>query len=681
MRKHFKKIIWAEILLLAAYIIFLANVLETPGKAVDIPAEAWRSHYIDPLGEWSVTEGQIPEASGTAVDLIFAPYIPLEKGYYDIDIRYSCDSTQSARPYANGENLQLIDGHLFTLLKTRTHETYSFRLTEDIDNFEVQIKYNGKGDFAVSGIRITASHAPEKIGLLWLLLFFGVLDAFVILSGKPREVRFSALSVILIALVSSLPLFMKGYNMYNLHDSSFHLMRIEGIVSELRYGHFPVRIGSAWLGGYGYPVSIFYGDALLYFPALLRICGVPLIAATKIYIFAVNLVTSWTAVVCFNRMFASRRIGAFTALLFMTSPYRLVDVYVRSAVGEYSAMIFFPPAALAFWNMCTGKNTGKTECRRNALLLGVSMAGIIATHVLSAEMSVFVLVLSALVLYRKFFTQDNLLTVCRAAGTALLLSAFFLVPFLDYYLNVPVNITSTIHADEVTLIGQNAIPFPDLFAFFSSPFGEGEKLLCTPGIVLMAALAFSIWLWTEGKASTQTKILTLLSLLMLLLATNIFPWDFLSLHSRTFRFLSSIQFPWRFIAFATLLLTILTGNLLQEHAAEPAESTVFSGLLPELVLATVLMTCVFTSFYADEATRYERYDLYDINTYSVISAEYLRTEPGSLTRIEQIRDEQDGRFKGENTVYIAELERWGTDFLIGVKTNDSEAVVTAPIQN
>lgn len=44
------------------------------------------------------------------------------------------------------------------------------------------------------------------------------------------------------------------------HDLIFHLYRIEGIAQGLIEGQFPVRMQTVQAAGYGYPVSIMYGD-------------------------------------------------------------------------------------------------------------------------------------------------------------------------------------------------------------------------------------------------------------------------------------------------------------------------------------------------------------------------------------------------------------------------------------
>lgn len=74
-----------------------------------------------------------------------------------------------------------------------------------------------------------------------------------------------------ITVISSIPLLSR--TLLWGADLEFHLFRIEGIAQGLRDGQFPVLMQTVQVGGYGYPVSVMYGDALLYIPALLHLMG------------------------------------------------------------------------------------------------------------------------------------------------------------------------------------------------------------------------------------------------------------------------------------------------------------------------------------------------------------------------------------------------------------------------
>ena len=212
-------------------------------------------------------------------------------------------------------------------------------------------------------------------------------------------------------------------------DLGYHLRRIENIAMGLADGRFPVRIQSDWLLGNGYAVGVFYGDILLYFPAALRLLGVPVTAAYDLYLFAVTLFTAAAAYYAVRRLAWPRMSALAAAVLYTLSAYRLCDVTDRAALGEYTALAFLPLAAAGLW---------RTLCPDSSrlpgwLLLVLGLSGVLQSHLLSFELTVLCLALAALVLARRTFARAALVRLAGAAGVFCALNAGFLVPLLDYY--------------------------------------------------------------------------------------------------------------------------------------------------------------------------------------------------------------------------------------------------------
>ena len=318
-------------------------------------------------------------------------------------------------------------------------------------------------------------------------------------------------SIIFIVLFSSLLLLFPGTTLG--HDGTFHLMRIDGLADELRRGNIPVRLQSLWLEGYGYPVSIYYCDILLYFPALLRLIGVPLTVAYKIYILGVNFATVLIAYICFKKIFKSTKIGLILSLVFSTAPYRLVDIFIRNAVGEYSAFIFFPIIALAFFKLYT-ESKENYNFFKIATLLAIGMSGLVLTHILTTEIVIITLIVICLILWKKTFTKNNILCICLAMFETFLICAFFIIPFIDYFFNVSVKISQM----ETQYIQFSGVNFIQLFMFFQNPFGKNttivkERMLLSPGLPLMMSFILPViyYCWKNkielGKKSKNLILL------------------------------------------------------------------------------------------------------------------------------------------------------------------------------
>ena len=321
--------------------------------------------------------------------------------------------------------------------------------------------------------------------------------------------------LLLIIFFSSIPLLFPGLGFSIGQDGIFHLMRIEGIADELIHHHFPVRLQQLWLDGYGYPVSIYYGDIFLYFPAFLRIIGVSLDLSYKIYILFVNIFTVIISFICFKRIFNSNINALLLSLIYTTAPYRLVNIFIRNAVGEYSAFVFFPIITLAFFYLYKESNH-QTNVFYNSVLLAIGMSGVILTHIISTEMVVFTLIAICLVFWKKTFTKKVIICLLLAILFTFLICSFFIIPFLDYFFTVPVNV-SQINTRHIQSGGVYLI---QLLMFFQKPFGQDseilkERMLFSPGLPLMTGFILALVYNFPSKFKLSTKSIRFISILII----------------------------------------------------------------------------------------------------------------------------------------------------------------------
>lgn len=670
MKKRLKKLLIAEFLLTVVSLVLLFFSGGNAQNRLDIPLDQWYSNYAElKEGQWQISGDN--DLSGS-VTFLHGPVAEVEKGDYTATICYEAEEDQSCQPYVYKTNKGYVKSSPVILDKNANILSFDFQITEDIDNFELTFWYNGKGDFSVSGISIDRNQNALKRSVVYLLLLLMMINFGFYYKWSSPEKRRYLLAMIGIWFVSSIPVFYTGLDG---HDLKFHLTRIEGIATELSYGHFPVRISSVWMAEHGYPVSIYYGDVLLYIPALFRLFGFTIDQAYKAFVLILNAGGVLIAEKCFRKMFQKRSTSLLLTLVYMTASYRLVDVYIRTAVGEYCALIFLPMLALAVKRIYTEEqNDTWKKNLKNATILAVGMTGILTAHTLSAEMAALALGLVVIA----FLKRKGLFTVIRtyvmAVIETLLFSAGFLVPFLDYYVNVPVEITDTVTGEAARTIQEKGANIGDFFAFFSNPFGDWYTALFNPGLVLMLALAAGITLWAMKKAGKEIKVLTVLSGLMLFMATNVFPWNSLAHDLKLFDLLAQVQFPWRYVGLAIIFLTVLLGFLVETIEIEAYLKVSRQAVIAVCAVISVGMTFLFTGYYADCLERNVYYDTANIGTWAVMGEEYLR----SGTHIENL----DGKLHiDDGTEYAEFLTRKGCDLDVSCKTGAEEGTVIFPVLN
>ncbi len=348
------------------------------------------------------------------------------------------------------------------------------------------------------------------------------------------------------------------------HDMAFHYARIMGITKGLQAGEFPVRIQPGWINGYGYAASVFYGDVLLYIPAILYAIYVPIIYAYKFYILCINMITLLISYYCYKKLSGDKYIAVVCTALYCLSVNRILNVFLRAAVGEYSAFSFFPLVLLGMKEIFDEEKP--SDNRYGWLHLCVGMTGIIQTHVLSFEMICIFIGITILILIKKLFKKGVLYTFVKSIVLTICLNLNFLLPFLDY------SSENVLVLSEKAKYGIQGLGLSLYELISMGIITDGEAMLSTKGlarrfpaslglpIVLIILLYVGVLvknLQWEKKEKQRWKVVGGISAIALFMSTYYFPWNRLSAVPGVRNVVSSIQFPWRFISIAVPLLTYM----------------------------------------------------------------------------------------------------------------------------
>ncbi|WP_219131952.1 hypothetical protein [Bifidobacterium saguinibicoloris] len=380
------------------------------------------------------------------------------------------------------------------------------------------------------------------------------------------------LLLLVVWAIASIPMFMTYLPITDGHDILFHLYRIQGIADGLRNGQFPVRMQYVQLDGYGYPVSIMYGDIFLYPSAILHILGLSVNTAYKLFVLVLNLLTVVTTFVLVKRVFKSDFVAFVGAALWTLAPYRLEDVYLRAAVGEYTALFFFP-ILLYGWYAIVYPGLSKHPW----IWTSIGASGIVLSHVISVVLVAVPMVVLVVVGIRVNCTKTMWKQLALSAVCSAGLCLWYVVPFWDYYRSVDMKVTQIDAAEKVGSAAANAVQPAQLLMFLvpmrggsdgdvnrisqDMPFALGWSLLC--GLVVFAALIAL----RKAVCGNQQKrmldvggIMVAASMVALYCSMTVFYWRMnrFALWNKLIAVLSSIQFPWRFLGVASALLVVVS---------------------------------------------------------------------------------------------------------------------------
>lgn len=554
----------------AIYIILACAVLLTLFCAV---------RMIMPKQSYQYSGERIFDSGIEESDAVLYEQIQLPVGVYDFELQYQTDT--------NMKNLfSVTDGTVYTggLLTNGEHsyenlDSTDFRvwLFESTDALQVNMEYGGEGYITTGDLTIRETNAlwTMLLVIIWSITFllvailaFKHYDRTV---GVEKEKKTIFAGLVMIILIASLP-YLQGGTMDGA-DIIYHLHRIEGVKDGILSGQFPLRLEPEWLYGHGYANSIFYCNALLYLPAIFRLLGFTINTCYSLYCIVLNVATACIAYWCFAKIFKDRYIGLICSALYTLSIFRIYKLVITAALGEGSAVTFMPLVLYGLYRAFTEDVHAKSY--KNVWIpIAIGYAGLMQTHVLSCEITAFLTIIVCLVFIKKVVVKQTFWELAKGALAAVAMSCWYLVPFLDYYMNEDMHIR---HVSART-IQDRGLYIPQLFFNWwklgdnalSGDLGMVESHAMGIGLILGIAFVVFCILWFSGKfGEKKSSIFSLgkascvLGGMLMLMSLNIFPWDAIQrINKMAAALVSSLQFPNRFLGWGTIFLVAVSGCLL-----------------------------------------------------------------------------------------------------------------------
>lgn len=363
--------------------------------------------------------------------------------------------------------------------------------------------------------------------------------------------------VLLGAVFASYPLFSGtiGFG----HDLNFHLYRIEGIKDGILSGQFPVRIHPTHNNGYGYITASVYPELFLYFPAVLRIFGLSPVMAYNTFLFGVNVATALIMYYSAKGMSKSKYVGLIASIIYTLSTWRVMNLYYRAAIGEALAMVFFPLVIYGLYCLLKGD-------KKKWWVLALGCTGVYQSHVISTVFVVITIIAAVLMFIKNFISDRRWLGFFKAGVLTVLLNLWYLVSFITYYFGLDMAIR---HTKENTEFFSNAIFPTQLFNIFNTNFGYSQlldkgmrsdmSLSLGVGVTICLVIGIAYFIFRKKKEiKNESFVFGILAfgVLLLFMATTLFPWELLQQNKLINMFAGTVRMPWRFLSLASPIFCI-----------------------------------------------------------------------------------------------------------------------------
>ncbi len=617
--------------------------------------------------------------------ILTTPEMDLGYGTYEIDIDYvaSDDGNMAYITLPDiMEGKENINGRFSTNTAVLSNDNVSDSIEVLVKlsqkDYKIAVFYSGNGGLIINNISIRQTNAGLlRIGII-LITLFAIIDAALIYCRRRKENKISDEAVqtgfllLGITVFASIPL-MIDYLIAG-HDLSFHLLRIEGIKEGLLMGIFPIKIQPNWLNGNGYATSVFYGDILLYVPAILRLCGFNITESYNIFVFMINLATCLVSYYCFLGISKNRKAALAGSAIYTLSMYRMINMYVRSAVGEYSAMIFLPLIVYGMWKIFS-EDIDSSEYKKNWLLPVIGFFGIINTHILSCEMAGAFIILLCLILIKKVFRKKTFIVLVKVVAYTCIINLGFLVPFIDYMLTGEFVITSrSLFESGIqqfgAFVGQLFVPFTTYSGLtLNTSDGMAGEIPTTAGLAVVLGAVVTVYTLminnhNDKKEKTFVGICMGFGLFSMWLSTHLFPWDVFQEMNGLFRkLISTIQYPWRFLSIAAVVLTFSTVASL---AALDKNKKNINWLIAAMVSICVIQAGSLMSNIMNSAAPLNAYTDNALNDEDIIGGEYLPNLGDTELYAKQYAVASDN-------MELTLVERVNNRMLLNVNNNSAES--------
>lgn len=375
-------------------------------------------------------------------------------------------------------------------------------------------------------------------------------------SKLSRDWKHMAL-ILLAGLLAGRTLLQPGY--FNMHDD-LQMLRQRAMEECFLDLQIPCRWTPHMGYGFGFPLFNYYPPLPYLIGETFRVLSFSYVDTVKLT-FLLSFLFSGLTMYVLVREFFGRLGGVLSAVFYIWAPYHSVDIFVRGAMNEAWALVFFP---LILWSAYKLINTAQF---RYIVILALAFTALFTSH--NLMVLIFTPLFSGWVLLwlmraRSWFTIPQLLI---SGVWSFGLAAFFSLPvfFEQKYVHV-----ETLVQGYYEYIAHFASIRQLLFSRFwdygpSVWMAEDDRMSFQVGhfhwVLPILIVMFILWKYYKTRRVDNLLLVTCYFFLAGWFATFLAHSKSIQIWLELERFLKFVQFPWRFLTLAILSFSIVVGAM------------------------------------------------------------------------------------------------------------------------
>lgn len=230
--------------------------------------------------------------------------------------------------------------------------------------------------------------------------------------------------IIIASIIISIPLANKSLNIYR-DDGIQHICRIIGTEQTLADKQFLPMIMSNLCNNFGYSWNIFYSPLTAYMSVMFRIFNFSYVNCLKLCMFVIVLLSGLTMYKLTLRITKNKKLATLASIIYILAPYRITDMYIRTALAELASFIFIP---IVFEGLYIIVNEEKKSYK-----LALGAAGLILTHQVIAMYTAIICFAYLIVFFKKLKSKTVLKNIGVNLLFCILMTSFYWAGLLQHY--------------------------------------------------------------------------------------------------------------------------------------------------------------------------------------------------------------------------------------------------------
>lgn len=354
--------------------------------------------------------------------------------------------------------------------------------------------------------------------------------------------------IIVIGLILSWGLWKVDF--YGMHDGRFHFLRLEGVMKALELGQFPPMITPDLILSYGYAVNLFYPPLTTYLPMIFTLLCNNYVTAFKIYGTICIVLSGITMYNLAYQITKKQVIALLCSIFYLIIPYKLEDVYIRYAIGEFTALAVMPIVFQGLYNLI--RQDGK---KHYYIAIGASL--LVLSHTITTLYTAIFCIIYLLCNIKKLKEKQVIKKLFINGIFVIFITALFWIPMLEAQSKTDYMIFDDDRLMKTSSKDVKNTTIDVSYLLYGNPETKNDRVALEFKLGLPIVFALLLGIYAIRKVEKEYKqiyiIFNIFALLSVWMTTKYFPWEYMP------DILGKIQFSWRMLGFFGFFASLVCG--------------------------------------------------------------------------------------------------------------------------